>query len=211
MYDRRQVLLKLINNMHNLIVSLEQQRYIPGDIGRIKPTGAGSKAASWLMNRVLTPHTDYFHHFVIRTYIPDEKDYEILEAIGTGVRIGRLSWYKDYEVYRLTDKLAILRGDLACAKYSRFGRSSYDFILFAKTLAGVLRAESGILFKEHHLRKVHCAELPYAQDDEFVCTELAYEVTYLQGAPILSPKVVSLPPAIQEVINEGKQLRKVEK
>lgn len=59
------------------------------------------------------------------------------------------------------------------------------------------------LVKEHHFRKLNCRELPYAQDSHFVCTEVVYEITYLMGAPILPWYVVSLPPAIQEVIDQG--------
>ena len=156
------------------------------------------------MNLILTPKTEWFHHFIIRSYITDEDDYEIMESIGSGVRHGRLSWYKVYEVYRLDDPDAVGRGPVACQKFSRYGRAPYDFVLFTKLLAGVVRVVSRNLVKEHRLRKIHCAELPYARDDHFVCTETVYEVTYLMGDPILPWYVVSLPPAIQEVINSGK-------
>lgn len=180
-----------------------ERMYLAGDIGRVKATGLMSKISSWMMRRIFVPDTEAFHHFVIRSFIPDESDYEIKEAISSGVREGRLSWYKDYEIYRLPVPEAVANGELACAKYSRHGRASYDYILFAKIFMGVIVVETKILWHEHHFRKIHCAELPYARDNHFVCTEVAYEITWLMGAPILPWYVVSLPPAIQEVINAG--------
>ena len=131
-------------------------------------------------------------------------DYEIKEAIASGIRDGRLSWYRGYEILRLGNEEAVAKGEMACAKYSRFGRSRYDFLLFAKILAGVIRAEVSVLIKEHRFRRLRCAEIPYARDDEFVCTETAYEISYLQGDPIVSPDVICLPPAVQEAVDSGR-------
>lgn len=190
--------------------------FLPGDMARVKPMAFFPKLAVWAMNKCLYPHCDYFHHFTIRTYIPDEDDYEIKEAIGSGMKDGRLSWYKDYEVYRSTDLRMVFYGSMACAKYSRYGRAKYDFILFVKVFFGVIGAEFHLLRTKHHFRKVHPSELHFGKDDEFVCTEAVYEISYLQaqlaGNPymaILPPDVVSIPPAIQWVINHDTKLMRI--
>jgi len=177
--------------------------YQAGDIGRVKPTGLASKVGLWMMNKVLQPHCDFFHHFVVRSYITDEGDYEIMEAIASGVRLGRLSWYRDYEIYHLSDPEAVLKGAQACAKYSRYGRSRYDFPLFGKILVAVVLREIMLLLWEHRFRKLRCSELGYGRDNSFVCTEVAYEVAYLMGVALCPVDVVSLPPAIQEAIDGG--------
>lgn len=185
----------------------QQPLYKAGDIGRVPPTDFIPRMGLKLMNIIFGPHCDFFHHFVIRTGIPDEDDYEIKESIASGVKAGRLSWYKNYEVYRLPNPEAVARGEMACAKFSRFGRATYDWLLFAKILAGTAKVEVGILWHEHHFRKIHASELPYAKDDHFVCTETAYEISFLMGEPILPWTVVSIPPAIQEAIDAGRLVK----
>lgn len=91
-----------------------RELYKPGDIGRIKATGLMSRLATKAMNFIFTPKAGGFHHFVIRGSIPDEDDYEIMESISSGIRLGRLSWYKDYEVFRLGIAEAVEKGEMAC-------------------------------------------------------------------------------------------------
>ena len=62
--------------------------YQPGDIVGVTG-GLFVRAAS----RIFAPRTTLYHFLVIGEAIPEEDDYMIFEAIASGVRVGRLSWY----------------------------------------------------------------------------------------------------------------------
>jgi len=184
--------------------------YLPGDIGIMKATAFPSKIGSWALRKFFVPYTDNFHHFIIREPIPDENDYEIMESIGSGVRHGRLSWYENYKVYRVAMPEAVEKGEMACRKYSRYGRARYDYVLFVKILIGLLLRELSILVVEGHFRKVKCSELVYVENESFVCTEVVDKITELMGAPVVPEGVASLPPAVQEAIDCGKLIEVTE-
>ena len=182
-------------------------KYRSGDFVGVVASDFTSRLASKVMGLFIIPKTNLFHFFWIRTPIPDENDYEIKEAIPSGgMRDGRFSWYQDkeYRVFRILGKGISKKSDIACAKYSRYGRYNYNFLLSIKLLFGLVYCLYNQLVKEHKFRKIHVSELPYAQSDEFVCTEAVYEISYLMGCPIMPPNEVSIPPSIIEALENGK-------
>ncbi len=71
----------------------------PADIGATR----GSGPLLWLSQHLIEPKTDRIHFFVIGDYLPWDNDYVILESIGKGIAVGRLSYYapEDVEIYRV--------------------------------------------------------------------------------------------------------------
>jgi hypothetical protein len=175
--------------------------YLPGDIIGVKTTSGISLIISKLMRLFITPWTDLYHFFV-----KDEQDYEIKEAIASGIKDGRLSFYnnKEYRVFRIPIAASRKRANMACAKFSRYGRVSYDWWLAVKLFVGAFKCWFLQALKEGRFRKIRPEELPYVRDDEFVCTEVAYEVSYLMGYPIVHPDTACIPPAIIASLNSGR-------
>ena len=65
--------------------------YQPGDIVGVR---GGKNWLTWLSYHAVIPSTSLFHFLLIGDRIGSE-DYEILESIGKGTTVGRLSWYKE--------------------------------------------------------------------------------------------------------------------
>jgi len=154
----------------------------PGDIGAVKKTGI----LVWLSQRLLTPWTDRFHHFILWKRL-GEDDFIILESIAKGLAIGKLSWYKDKDVkfYRV-DCPEDLR-HAAPDGLIDWGRSHYDYLLVAKILGGMLVAWAKILWKEHRIRKLRAEDLPYGTNDALICTEgpdVAYDSVAVNVIPL---------------------------
>jgi hypothetical protein len=163
---------------------------LPGDIGAVKGRGI----FAWLSNKLLVPHTDRFHFFVIWDYLTWDKDYVILESIGKGIAVGRLSFYNpdNIEIYRpvLTgeeDPVGLL-GCKACAELTKKGRARYDYILYAQLLLGALRLMLSGKFPPYDP-----AQLPYGRNQDYVCTEAANYGWREVGHPIIEPGTVPVP------------------
>jgi hypothetical protein len=157
--------------------SSEGKPYCAGDIVGVVNTGLMGQLA-WL---AFKPQTRLFHFLVIRSYLEEEDDYEIIEMLGgffpwepSGCRTGRLSWYRDrtYCVFRLNDPYALMLGKRAAKYASKFGRIQYDFGLFFKLPADCFRCWFWQIVKEHRLRRIRPNELKLVWDSIFVCTEL---------------------------------------
>jgi len=176
-------------------------KLFPGDIFGAR----GEGLLRWLCGHFLTPRTDRVHFGVIGDYLPWDDDYVILESIGKGIAVGRLSFYdpEDIEVYRVAlnvdpDEEMLLRAQ-AAAELSRVGRARYDYILYAQLALGVL----ALLFSGH-LPPWKSEQFPYGRNKRYVCTEAAVEAWRGVGVSIVSPRTVPTPASIKEAELSGK-------
>jgi len=177
------------------------KHYQAGDIVGVKSTGITGK----LNTAIFTPHTRLFHFAIIYTHIAREDDYIILHSTDKGIGVGRLSWYKDYRVFRLTKNIDIqLWGRIACANLTKLGKAKYDYLIFVKLLFGCLRAWLAQLLKDGRFRAIKPKELHYARDRRFTCTEAVNEAWRSIGFPIIPKGVVPLPAGIIQALIDKK-------
>lgn len=158
--------------------------YQPGDIVGVR---GGKGPITWLSYHAVVPHTDLFHFLLIRDRIAVEDDYEILESIGKGAAVGRLSWYKkrQYIVFRVNHENADIMGRLAADLASKFGRHKYDWKLYLKIFAWALGYWTKEIFTGHiPPRPVRPTQIPYKTDQDFICIELVFEAWKQVGFPI---------------------------
>ena len=163
--------------------------------------GKFNKAVFW-------PHTDLYHFGIIADYIPDENDYVILESTGKGIGVGRLSWYdgKEYRVFRINDPEAVDLGVRACRALTQFGQARYDYGLYIKILAGCVWTWMEHIWYKLTVKDyaftwdIRPAELPYARDSRFICTEAANEAWRLVGRPPIPNGVIKLPAGFIEAL-----------
>ena len=179
-------------------------RLLPGDIAGVK----GKGLLLWLSKHLLSPETDRVHFLVIGDYIPWDDDYVILESIGKGIAVGRLSFYKpeDLEIYRVnlsTDPrmrtLDIHLRRRAAAELSRVGRAHYDYILFIHLLFGAL----ALLFRGK-LPPWRSEDFPYGRDKRYICTEAAAEAWRAVGHPIIPKGTVPTPAAFRQALMDNR-------
>ena len=184
--------------------------YQHGDLAGIPWVTTGDvlpKAAE----RIFSPHTKLFHWVLIADYIQAENDYVILEAINpSGFRVGRLSWYCDYRVFRptTTQQISIrtirVRGQRACRSVTRYGRSGYDHGFIFRLPIDVLVCWAKQFFTTGRCHAIRAEELPYKFNDRLCCTEAVVLAWRLVGIWIVPPGVKPLPCAIVAAINEGR-------
>ena len=174
--------------------NLKEANYQYGDM-----VGVEGGNMSQLSEAIFEPPTRLYHFLVIDRYIESEGDYEIHEAIASGVRSGRLSWYKDdlYVVFRhnalLGDEYVAGLGEQACEKASDFGRWGYDYLMYLYLLYDVPRVVLRNLVKERRLRRIRPDELPYRENhDSAICTVFANFVWRQVGFPVMG-RVPALP------------------
>jgi len=163
-----------------------------GDIFGVK----GKGVLRWLSGRLLEPKTDRVHFGIIGDYLPWDKDYVILESIGKGIAVGRLSFYDpdDIEIYRVAlepDDMLIRKK--AAAELSRVGRARYDYILYVQLFLGALA-----LLLQGKLPPWESWQFPYGRNKKYVCTEAAVEAWRGVGISLVSPGVVPTPASIKE-------------
>lgn len=183
---------------------------LPGDIAAVK----GSGVFAWLSNKLLKPHTDRFHFFIICQAVQWDNDYLILESIGKGIAIGRLSFYNDYdlEIYRVKlDEMPESRWGKqkktdynllrlkACTELARIGRARYDYLLYAQLLLGALRLMLSFKFPPYDP-----AQLPYGRNKDYVCTEAANYGWRKVGHPIIEENTVPVPAGFRKALDQGK-------
>jgi len=178
------------------------------DIGATR----GSGPLLWLSQHLIEPKTDRIHFFIIGDYLPWDNDYVILESIGKGIAVGRLSFYKpeDVEIYRVVldhdRRLGMLRSELrkrAAAELTRVGRARYDYILIVQLAFGALT-----LLLRGKLPPWRPEQFPYGRDKKYICTEGAAEAWRAVGHPIIPPGVVPLPAGFAQALQEGR-IRKI--
>lgn len=185
----------------------------PGDIFGIKGRGI----SGWACRHLITPPTDRFHFGVVGDYLPWDNDYVILESIGKGIAVGRLSFYKpeDVEIYRVVlgqtpeQRLGKLRTEefhevrkRAAAELTRVGRARYDYILIAQIAFGALT-----LLLRGKLPPWRPDQFPYGRDQKYICTEAIVAAWAGVGVNIVDTGTVPLPSAIIKAVNEGRLKR----
>lgn len=169
----------------------------PGDIAASK----GKGLLLWLSQHLLKPKTDRVHFFVIGDFIPWDNDYVILESIGKGIAVGRLSFYRpeDLEIYRVNIENWKELGRKAAAGLTRHGRARYDYLLFIEIVLGAIP-----LLLKGKLPPWKPEQLPYGRDAKFICTEAANEGWREAGRPIVPKGVVPTPSAFAQALQESK-------
>ena len=181
----------------------------PADIGATR----GSGPLLWLSQHLIEPKTDRIHFFIIGDYLPWDDDYVILESIGKGIAVGRLSFYKpeDVEIYRVVlsetpeqrlgnrkvEEIHEVR-KRAAAELTRVGRARYDYILIAQVVLGALT-----LLLRGKLPPWRPEQFPYGRDQKYICTEVASEAWRAVGHHIIPPGVVPLPAGFAQALQEG--------
>jgi len=183
-------------------------RLYPGDIAGVK----GKGPLLWLSQHLLEPSTDRVHFFVIGDYIPWDDDYVILESIGKGIAVGRLSFYKpeELEIYRVNlardPRMRKLENQMrkeAAAALSRLGRARYDYVLYIQLFLGAL-----FLLIRGKLPPWRSKDIPYGRNRSYICTEAAAEAWRAVGHPIIPPGVVPTPAAFRQALMDNK-IRKI--
>jgi len=183
---------------------MEYPRLYPADIGAVKGLGP----LLWLSQHLLEPQTDRIHFFTIKQYVPWDDDYEILESIGKGIAIGRLSYYKpeDIEIYRVNLNRDPRLGELnkllrrqVVGELSKVGRARYDYILFAQLMAGAVA-----LLCQGKMPPWKPEQIPYGRNKAYLCTEAARYGWLARGHPLFEEGVCPTPPAFKQALIDGK-------
>jgi len=127
-----------------------------------------------LANKIFTPHTHLYHAAIIGHYIPEEDDYEIMESIGRGISLGRLSFYNknEYVVY-YPSNINLSVGEELWIKASKYGRIGYDYKFYPILLLNIINIEFNNLKKYHKFKAISPTELNIHPDHEMVCTRFA--------------------------------------
>lgn len=177
-------------------------RLRPADIGGVR----GKGPLRWMSEHLLKPKTDRVHFFLLGDYIPWDDDYVILESIGKGIAVGRLSFYnpEDVEIYRVplshnpgfysvNDQL---RARVA-AEMTKVGRARYDYILYVQLALGAIQ-----LLLTGHLPPYLPDQFPYGRNKSYICTEAANFGWREVGHPIIKPGEVPTPAGYKQALLE---------
>lgn len=186
----------------NILRGFSYYRPQPGDIVCIEDGTIGD-----LAYHIFAPPTRISHVAIITGLVRDLADYEIAESIPNGgVRIGRLSWYRDrhYKIYRLNDPEARSMGFRVAALKSIYGRTGYDFQLYLLLAIDIPLTLLKILWREHRLRRIRPSELHILRNRAMVCTEFVNELYRICGRPLIPDGVPALPAGYQLAINDQK-------
>lgn len=165
-----------------------------GDIFATKGSGLIGKLARKLMQ----PETDRFHYGLILQYIEDEDDYIILESIGKGIAVGRLSFYQgsDIKFYRVVDCPEIIRAYAPIA-LTQYGRAEYDYALLFKIIIQGFWLIIKHLFTEGKIRPIYPWELSWCRDNYFVCTEAVDAAYDMVNESIIPDAMTPVPSAYE--------------
>jgi hypothetical protein len=152
------------------------------------------------------PHTWYYHTAILGEYIPEERDYEILESINQGVRLGRLSFYKD-RIFRLYWPTGVNQGigrDIKI-RASKFGRVNYDWLFYFDIAIAFIKVQINNLKVYHRFFSARPDELHVNRHVNFVCTRFSEEFWSLYNADVPFPQTwAPLPAAYEKAVEEGK-------
>lgn len=182
----------------------EYDKYWAGDI-----VGVLGGRFSAVSESIFEPQTRLYHFLVLDRLDWLKDDMELHEAIASGVRGGRLSWYQNdvYVVFRVTAPDAQEYGKNVGIAASEFGRWGYDYLMYLYLLYEVPRVFLRNLFKEHRARRIQPAELHYYDNHAVICTEFANKLWLQEGgasrAPI-GPRVNALPAGYVAALRAGR-------
>jgi len=165
----------------------------------------------WFSQHLLEPKTDRVHFFIIGDYLPWDDDYVILESIGKGIAVGRLSFYKpeDIEIYRvnigkdprLSEVNKLLRRQVV-GELSKVGRARYDYILYLQLIVGAIS-----LLLRGKLPPWTPEQIPYGRNKAYICTEAARYGWRARGHPIFPEGMAPTPSAFKQALIDGKMRR----
>jgi hypothetical protein len=164
----------------------------PGDIFATK----GEGITGWLNSNLIEPETDRFHYGLIWLKCGDDR--LILESIGKGIAVGRLSFYdgEDIKFYRVNCPRGLRIA--APVELTKWGRSLYDYLLVAKLVI------QGLWLLLWHRRRIRAEELTWSQDNALTCTE-AVDVAYdAVGVNIIPLGTCPIPSAFKQAEVDGK-------
>lgn len=164
----------------------------PGDIFATKRGGL----IGWLNSKLTAPETDRFHYGLV--WLKHGDDYLILESISKGIAIGRLSFYQgeDIQFYRVNCPKNLRAA--APVELTKWGRSLYDYLLFAKLVV------QGLWLLLWHRRRIRAEELTWSQDNALICTE-AVDVAYdAVGVNMIPIHVCPIPSAFRQAEIDGR-------
>jgi len=167
-----------------------------GDIFAVKGEGTLAKLAS----KLTEPYTDRFHYGLIWRRIGS--DYYILESIGKGVAIGRLSFYagQDVKIYRVNCPAGLRR--LAPAALTKYGRSKYDYLLLAKIVIQGFCTIFKNFCKGEGIHPIRAEDLTWSHNSALVCTE-AVDIAYLSVGVNLTGGTCPTPSAFKQAELDG--------
>lgn len=167
-----------------------------GDIFAVK----GEELLAKLASKLTRPYTDRFHFGLIWRKIGD--DYLILESIGKGIAVGRLSFYdgQDVKIYRV-DCPAHLRHQ-APDELTKWGRSKYDYLLILKIVIQGFWVIFKNLCKGEGIHPIRAEDLTWSHDAALVCTE-AVDIAYLSIGVSLTGGIIPLPSAFKQAELDG--------
>jgi hypothetical protein len=133
--------------------------------------------------------TDRWHHFLITVVL--DGDCEIIEETPDGVRSGRLSFYNDQDlkVWRIPD---VQVAKAVAAAGSRYGRSGYDYILFADLLA-----QATDYWWRNGMKPVPYTQFKETEGKQMVCTGLVKRCCLDSRWPLVPPDLAPTPSALQ--------------
>ena len=185
----------------------EYDRYQAGDI-----VGVLGGTFAFASEAVFYPPTRLYHFLVLDRHDHLRSDMELHEAIASGVRGGRLSWYQNdvYVVFRPQgappEEIEQL-GKQVGISASEFGRWGYDYLMYLYLLRDVPRVFLRNLFKEHRARRIRPDELPCYNDHAVICTVLANRLWLEQGGENFAPipaGVLALPAGYIAALRAGR-------
>lgn len=157
-----------------------------------------------LSRRLFSPYTDRFHFGIV--WQKAGGDWIILESIGKGIAVGRLSFYKNQDVkfYRVDCPYGLRRK--TGVALTRYGRRKYDYWLIVKVVLGSIVAFSRILLRELRVRRLRAEDLPSIFDwnNELVCTEAVWLAYNVCGVNIIPDGVLPLPSSFRQAELEGR-------
>ena len=145
------------------------------------------------LNSLIAPYSDRWHFAIITEYVPEDQDYVIAEMLSDGCRTGRL--FRDYKghhakVYRVPDAAT---GKRIAQATSRYGRTRYDYILFAWLFWTALR-----FWVRHGFQPVPYTWFTNFEDRPLICTELVQRCCRDAHYPLFPDHVAPTPAAFEQ-------------
>jgi len=168
----------------------------PGDIGGVKGMGLLPK----LNSKLTQPYTDRFHYFLVWERVGN--DYLILESIGKGIAIGRLSFYdgQDVKFYRVNCPSELRYA--APYALTKWGRSKYDYPLILSIIIQGLWTIFKNFCKGESVHPIKASDISWKHNSALVCTE-AVDIAYLSVGVSLTGGTVPLPSAFKQAELDG--------
>lgn len=167
---------------------------LPGTIFEVK--GSGIWPLSWVYALVEPPGRGSHYGMILLWY---KGDYIILESIGKGIAIGRLSFYAARDL-RFYWPAGATPGDgkRAAWNLTAYGRLPFDYFLIAK-----LVIQGVFLLLKHPWRKIKVKELSWVANSAFICTEAAYQPWAEIGFDFTEGNA-PIPSAFRKAVLEGR-------